>query len=67
ELSAQASGTTHPAIFSLLPAQKTDENAALQHLEEQDFWTLTFTADGRKGEESVKLPLRLVVVGYTEA
>ncbi|QDU40658.1 hypothetical protein Mal4_50160 [Maioricimonas rarisocia] len=67
ELSAEASGTTHPAIFSLLPTSEADGKPALTHMEEQEFWTLQVQADGKKGEESVKLPLRLVVVGYTEA
>lgn len=63
--SAKAAGSTHPAIYSLLPAEKTDK-AKLTHDEDKDFWILSVTAEGRAGEKAVKLPLRIVVIGLSE-
>lgn len=61
-LSTEASGTTHPAIFSLLPTDNAKPaEATLTHDEDRDFWILQ-AAGGEKN-----LVLRLVVVGVSEA
>lgn len=59
--SAQASGTTHPAIFSLLPAEG-DAEPGLTNDAEHEFWILSLTATS--GEH--KVPLRLIVVGKSK-
>lgn len=56
--SAGASGTTHPAVFSLLPAEPEAE-PGLANDAEHEFWILSLTATS--GEH--KVPLRLIVVG----
>lgn len=60
--SAGASGTTHPAIFSLLPAEGDAAEPGLTHDAEHEFWILNFTATA--GDQQV--PLRLVVVGESK-
>ncbi|HUG93977.1 MAG TPA: hypothetical protein VML55_24315, partial [Planctomycetaceae bacterium] len=65
--SAEAAGSTHPAIFSLLPAEKSDsKSAALEHNEERDYWIVRVILPGAAGDEKVEVPLRLVVVGRSE-
>jgi hypothetical protein len=62
--SAQSVGTTHPAIFSLLPAEDAAEEPALTHDEDRELWILNFvgaTADGKQ------VPIKLVVIGEAEA
>ena len=65
ELSAEASGTTHPAILSLQPAEDAAE-ATLTHDEDRDFWILQLPAAVKRGDAAAKLPIRLVVVGVSE-
>ncbi|MFO1096337.1 MAG: hypothetical protein U0992_23990 [Planctomycetaceae bacterium] len=60
--SAGASGTTHPAIFSLLAPEEEQPEVALEHDEEQDFWVLETIA--KAGD--LEVPLRLVVVGKSK-
>lgn len=59
--SAGASGTTHPAVFSLLPGDAEAE-PGLTNDAEQEFWTLNLKATA--GE--LKVALRLVVVGKSK-
>lgn len=58
--SAKTSGTTHPAIFLLLPAEEADDGAALEHDEDREFWIVTLPAN--RGD----VPLRVVVIGESE-
>jgi hypothetical protein len=60
--SAEASGTTHPAIFSLLPADADSAEPGLAHDAEHEFWILQLVA--ASGDE--KLPLRMIVVGESK-
>jgi hypothetical protein len=60
--SAEASGTTHPAIFSLLPADGDAAEPGLTHDAEHEFWILQLTA--KTGESMV--PLRVIVVGESK-
>jgi hypothetical protein len=66
ELSAGASGTTHPAIFSLQPVEKAGKDAMLTHDEAREFWILQLNASAKKGDKAESVPLRLVVVGIAE-
>ncbi len=60
-ISADAAGSSHPAIFSLLPpeAEKPDQ-PKLTHDPDHDFWILQTTADDKRPA------LRLVVAGIGE-
>ena len=58
--SAQAAGSTHPAIMPLVKAEDAGELPALRHLEEQDWWTVQF---GGKDAKGGKLALELIVSG----
>lgn len=65
--SAKASGTTHPAIFSLLPPEdETKKEAALSHDEERKLWILSVTAPGNDKSKKIDVPLRLVAIGKGE-
>ncbi|MCC7422566.1 MAG: hypothetical protein IT428_19980 [Planctomycetaceae bacterium] len=66
KMSAKASGTSHPAIISLLPVEKPAAKAALEHDEEKDFWILNATTGGKADKTDVPMSLRLVVVGASE-
>lgn len=57
--SAEASGTTHPAIFSLLPAESEAVEPGLTHDADHEFWILSVTA----ASGDAKVPLRVVLVG----
>jgi len=61
--SAKAAGSTHPAIFSLLPAEKADQ-PKLTHDEDDDFWILNLSITG---SDKKSIPLRMVVIGKSEA
>lgn len=66
ELSAAASGTSHPAILSLQPIETAADAATLAHDEERDFWILQTKIAVQRGEKTEQLPLRLIVVGVSE-
>jgi len=59
--SAKVSGTTHPAIFSLLPAEEGAE-PGLANDAEHEFWILNLSA--ATGDQ--KIPLRMIVVGKSK-
>jgi hypothetical protein len=62
ELSAAASGTTHPAIFSLQPVSTPSEEPTVTHDAEHDFWILQVNVQTERGP----LPVRVIVVGKSE-
>lgn len=59
--SAEAAETTHPAIFYLQRAPEAASEPALEHDEENEWWTLSFTGKGKDGTD---VPVRLIVVGH---
>jgi hypothetical protein len=61
--SAQASGSTHPAIFSLPPPKDAAETPALEHDAASDFWILNASLPAKADGKPV--PLRLVVIGQS--
>ena len=63
--SAKAAGSTHPAIFSLLPPQKGGK-AGLSHNEDKNLWILTATIATKAKGVKTKLTVRLVAVGKSE-
>lgn len=66
EQSAGAAGSAHPAIFSLLPAEKAGD-AKLHHDEDKEFWILEATVGGKDKDKAVKVPVKMVIVGVSEA
>ncbi len=60
--SAEASGTTHPAIFSLLPVEGDIKEAEVVYDESHEFWILQLVATAKE----TKVPMRLVIVGESE-
>lgn len=66
ELSAEASGTSHPAIFSLQPAEKAPEKPTLEHDEAREFWILDLAPQVKQGDKTTTLPLKVVIVGKAE-
>lgn len=58
--SAKSAGSTHPAIFSLLPVDKAAERPTLTHNADKDHTMLTATVPAKGG---MKVPLRMVVIG----
>jgi hypothetical protein len=61
--SAKATGSNHPAIFSLLPPEEKTAAPALVHDASKELWILQWTATGTEG---ISTPLRLVVLGQSE-
>jgi len=66
EKSAKSAGSTHPAIFSLLPAEKAPKTATLKHDEDTEFWILQIISSGKAAKKAVKVPLRVVAIGVSE-
>jgi len=64
EKSAKSVGTTHPAIFSLLPAEEPVEGGTLSHDEDHDYWILNIV--GNRGDESKHVPMRVIAIGEAE-
>jgi hypothetical protein len=58
--SAKATGSNHPAIYSLLPPAEESSEPKLAHEAAKDLWILETTAAEQK------VPLRLVVIGKSE-
>lgn len=67
ETSAEAAGTTHPAIFLMsAPPEKPEKETKLIHDEDHDFWILQLAATGKADDKPVPLSVRVVVVGMGE-
>lgn len=64
--SAKATGSNHPAIFSLLPPGESVEKPTLAHEAGKELWILEFAAEGKQGDAAAKVPFKLVVVGKSE-
>jgi hypothetical protein len=64
--STKASGTTHPAIFSLLPPPEAAKEASLEQDEARGHWILNTTVSASSGGKTSPVPLRLVVIGHAE-
>jgi hypothetical protein len=67
KLSAQSAGSTHPAIFLLLPPpEKPYDTAGVRHDEEKHLVILQTNANGKDGDKAVAVPVTVVAVGKTE-
>ena len=60
ERSAKTAGSTHPAIFSLLPSEKPVEKPTLTHDRDKDHTMLSAVLSAKGG---TKVSLRMVVIG----
>lgn len=60
ERSAKTAGSTHPAIFSLLPSEKPVEKPTLTHNAAKEHTMLSTTISAKGG---TKVALRMVVIG----
>lgn len=67
KLSASASGSTHPAIFLLIPPpDKPVDAPAVEHNDAQHLVIFRANANSKDGDKTVPVPLSVVVVGKTE-
>jgi hypothetical protein len=67
KLSAQAAGTTHPAIFLLFPPpEKPYDAAGVRYDDEKHLVILQANASGKDGDKGVTVPVSVVTVGKTE-
>ena len=63
--SAAAAGSTHPAIFSLLPVEKAPKASTLEHNADNEFWILSTI--NMKIPKKKPVPLRMVIIGKSDA
>lgn len=64
QMSADAVGTTHPGMLSLLAVRDDDrDRPSLDHDEPRELWYVRLTADCNSAGESQQLPIDLVIVG----
>jgi len=67
EQSAEAAGSTHPAIFLMnAPPEKLEKESKIIHDEDHDFQVLQLTTTGKAADKPVPLLVRIVVVGAGE-
>lgn len=67
KLSAGAAGSTHPAIFLLIPPpDKAYDAPAVRYDDEKKLLILQVNANGKDGDKVVPVPFSLVTVGKTE-
>ena len=64
--SAKTAGSTHPAVFSLLPTTKAAKAASLTHDDDLEFWILTLSGSGKSKDKTVEIQVRLVAIGQSE-
>lgn len=64
--SAEAIGTSHPAMLSMLPAMETDaELPSMEHNEEFDQWSVRFRTTSVADGSTDDMLIRLIVVGHS--
>jgi hypothetical protein len=67
ESSADAVGTTHPAMLCLLGVQgEVGASPSIRHDEKNDWWIVRLTGKAKVGEKAEDLAVDLVVVGEAE-
>jgi hypothetical protein len=67
KLSAQVAGSTHPAIFLLIPPpDKAYDAAGVKSDDEKHLVILQVNANGKDGDKAVAIPMTVVTVGKTE-
>ena len=63
QMSAEAAGSTHPAMLSLQRASEGSQ-PAIRHDEANDWWILHVVDQGIDGDNTQEIPIDLVVVGH---
>src|SRR5262249_51958434 len=67
KLSASAAGSTHPAIFLMLPpADKPYDAAAVKHDDDANLLIFQANINGKDGDKTVVVPVSVVTVGKSE-
>ncbi len=67
ESSAEAAGSTHPAIFLMsAPPKKPEKEAKLIHHEDEDYWILQVPTTSKAKKKTSPITIRIVVVGLGE-
>ena len=65
-LSTEVSGSTHPAILSMLAATETDKKLpAVFHDENRELWSLRVSNPVKAGNETKSLPIEFVIEGHS--
>jgi hypothetical protein len=67
ELSAKASGGSHPAVFLLFPPQAKPEAAPKLKKEENNHWVLTRPVEVKAGDTKTTLGIVLTLIGVSSA
>ncbi len=64
ELSAEASGSGHPAILCLQdPGTKPEKTPELTHNDDKDWWLGTFIGQGKAGDMTKETVVKLILIG----
>ena len=66
KLSAKATGSNHPAIYSLLPPKASEKTPTVIRDTAKDFLILNLSTSGKSGDQTTVVPLRLIIVGHSE-
>jgi hypothetical protein len=66
EASAEAAGSSHPAMLCLQAVTDEVEAPTMRHDEQRDWWTLRFTSSAKSSKDTQQLPVGIVVVGHAE-
>jgi hypothetical protein len=66
ESSAEAAGSSHPAMLCLQAATSDADAPTMRHDEDRDWWILKFASMANSAKDSKVLPVELVVVGHAD-
>jgi len=64
-LSTEVSGTTHPAILSMLAASGDAKAAAVAHDANRDLWSLKVSLPTKAGDATKAVPVEFVIEGHS--
>jgi hypothetical protein len=64
QLSTEVTQTTHPAILSMLAADKGGKLPAIRHDAARELWSVRVQGSALAGQQASELPLEFVVVGH---
>ncbi len=66
DASAEAAGSSHPAMLCLQAVSADVDAPTMRHDEERDWWILRFASTAKSTKNAQELPVELVVVGHAE-
>ena len=67
KLSAKVAGSNHPAIYSLLPPKEGEKSPNIVFEKAKEYLILNLATSGQSKEQTVAVPLRLIIVGKSES